>query len=303
MDRRALIVRRRGARRRSRADCAAAAAACAARAGWRESPAGSPAAAAHRRGDAPPAVTRRCVMSSCRCCACAMSSVARDLLAQRGFGDGGGDHVGGEAEIAGLQRKARVFGLRLQRLDLAAHAAERIERVRHVHRRAVQGIQIRAGLRQSELRQGGLGAFDLIIGRNARIQRATLCGRVLVRLAQGRLGGLQGGAVRECTLDQRIELRRLKQGPPLAGNVQTVDEALRLAAGKRRGCRGGRERTAGGREARCSGGRRLFEVGPDRAACQQAHGQCRHRAFSRHGSSVQHAWTSQRLVASVTFYV
>ena len=90
--------------------------------------------------EAPPAVTRRCVMSSCLCCARAMSSVAAICARSEASVIAAVTTLAVRRQIAGLQRELCIFGLGLQRLDLAADAAERVERVRHVHRGAVQGI-------------------------------------------------------------------------------------------------------------------------------------------------------------------
>ena len=176
-------------------------------------------------------------MSSCRCCESRDVFGRCDLGAQRGLGDGRGDHVGGEAQIARLEGEALVVGLGVQRLDLAADAAERIERIRHVDAGAVQRVVIRAAARQAECGQRDvLCALRFVGAGHAGVQGAALRGDVLVRLPQGRLRGLERRAVGERALDQRIQLGGSKQGPPLARNIQAVDEALRFAAGQRRGC-------------------------------------------------------------------
>ena len=200
-----------------------------------------------------------------------------DLRAQRGLVDGPGDDIRGERQVACLERKPLVLGLRLQSLHLAPGAAEHIECVRHVHRGGLQIVVIGAG--ESRNAQRGTGALlTLALHRSgdARIVAAALCGGDLVRLPQRGLRRLQGRAVRERAVDERIELGGLKQGPPLAGNVHALDEALRLAARRvgRRGCGGhltGRDKACVLRR------RRRLEVGSDRTGGEQS----RHRGCER----------------------
>ena len=129
-------------------------------------------------------MTRRWVMSSCALLRARDLFGGRDLCAERGFGDGGGHHVRGQREVAGLERVSLVVGLRLQRLDLAADAAENIERVGDVHARAVQGVEIGAIAGQAERGQRGLRRAAPDTFPSARIKRAALGGDVLVGLRE-----------------------------------------------------------------------------------------------------------------------
>jgi hypothetical protein len=86
-------------------------------------------------------------------------------------------------------------------------------------------------------------------------------------LAQSGLGRRQARVVLQRLLDQGVERRRVKQRPPLARNVQILDEALRLAALhiRRAGLLGQRLWRITG-DVRCS---RLLEIRPDGAIRQQ----------------------------------
>jgi len=71
----------------------------------------------------------------------------------------------------------------------------------------------------------------------------------------------------QTALDQRIELRRLKQRPPLTWNIETFDEALRLIL--RRGRRTGlRRQLAGTHEPRGLRRLRRLEIRADGAGTQ-----------------------------------
>ncbi len=111
LNRRAVVVGRAGNPRKSRADCALARADCAGSASLRAWLAGWLAAAARRRAKRRRPLTRRCVMSSCRCCETGDVFGRRDLGAQGGLGDRRGDDVGREAQIARLEGEPLVFGL------------------------------------------------------------------------------------------------------------------------------------------------------------------------------------------------
>ena len=187
-----------------------------------------------------------------------------DLRAQRGLVDGGRDDIRGEREVACFQCKLLVLGLRLQRLYLAPCTAERIERVRHIHRGGLQIVVIGAReSRNTESSAGPLLALAFDGARYARIIAPALRGDGLIRLPQGCLRGLQRRAVGERAFDERIELCGLKQSPPLTGNVHAVDKALRLAT-QRRCRRGLGGHLTGGREARVARRFRGLEIRSDR---------------------------------------
>ena len=188
-----------------------------------------------------------------------------NLGSQRGLGDRRGDHVGREAQIARLEGESLVLGLRVERFDLATDAAERIERIRHVHAGAVQRVVDTTRCSADQTPRRAPCALRFVGAGDAREQSAALCGDGFVGLPQGRLRGLERRAVGERALDQLVERRGLKQGPPLSGNVQAVDEALRFAAGQRRGCSRGGQPTRG-HEGPAGGRLGRLEVRSHRAA-------------------------------------
>ena len=58
----------------------------------------------------------------------------------------------------------------------------------------------------------------------------------------GGLGGLEVGVIGEGLLNQGIERRRMKQGPPVSGNFGALGKALGFTAGHIGGGDGGRRR-------------------------------------------------------------
>ena len=198
----------------------------------------------------------------------------RHLCAQRRFGDGGGHDIRGEREVAGLEQASLVIRLRLQRFDLAANAAEDVERVGDVHARAVQRVEIGAVAGQADGGERGVGALRLKCPREARKKCAALGSDVLVGLFEGSLRGFEGRAVLQCLLDQPVELGRLEQRPPLPRNVLRSDEALRLAAGDRCGHGGLGQRLVFGQiRIGIARRRRGLEVGPDGARDEDRRGE------------------------------
>jgi hypothetical protein len=100
-------------------------------------------------------------------------------------------------------------------------------------------------------------------------------------LAQAGLGGLHAGVAGQSLLHHGIQLRRVKQLPPIAGLAAGVDETLRCAVrGSSAGRIGwgrvaadlGRLRTGKIRADGAAASQR--EQGRDRAPAQAAHGAC-----------------------------
>ena len=195
-----------------------------------------------------------------------------DLRLQRGEVDRRDHDVGGERQIRRLELEALHLGQRLLRFDLAAHAAEHVGRVGDVERGrgdAVHDGRTRLALR----RQRGELLLALAVGRKRREQRALLGIKVLARLAERCLRGVDVGIGLQGFLDQRVELRRVEERPPFAGDVHGGHEALRRAAGA-----AGRAGLRRQRFGRVAGGRGLggpLEVGTGAAAGEKSGGKGR----------------------------
>ena len=177
----------------------------------------------------------------------------RDLGAERGLGHGGDHHVRGEGEIARLELEALIFLLRLEQLGLPPDAAENVERIGYVEgrRRKAEGGR---GARDAEGGPGNLLARGRGVGRHARKEGALLRNYVLLGLAERCLRRLEARVGRERFADQRVERLRMEERPPLAGNIEAVREALRLAGRNVRRGGLGRERLGRvARDGRCRG--------------------------------------------------
>jgi hypothetical protein len=130
----------------------------------------------------------------------------RDLCAQRRLTDRLGHDVRGETEIAGFQSEALVLRLGRQRLDLAAHAAERVEGVGNAHRGRVQRVERRPQRRDAILGTARFRALRLVGSGDARKEAAALGRGGLVGIAQGGLRRRERRIVRQGALDQGVEV-------------------------------------------------------------------------------------------------
>ncbi len=81
---------------------------------------------------------------------------------------------------------------------------------------------------------GNFRVLEIVVRAKRRKKIALLRVDQLLRLNQCRLRGRDGRIGLECSLDQRVERRRLEHSPPFEGDVLAADQALRLAAMDRR---------------------------------------------------------------------
>jgi hypothetical protein len=203
-----------------------------------------------------------------------------DLGAQRGLEDRRGDDVGREREIGALELEALRFSERLERFDLAAVGAPQIEVVGERQPKGEQRVAVIVVRRRRRQEGRHLVGGRAEIALHKREQRGALGAGVLARNLEGGGGGMDVGVGAQRLLDQAVQLRRLEHPPPLAGDIEALDDALRLAAVDATRHEVERPiRQIGLRPGRLG----CLEIGPERAAREQA-GECRDRR-SPHGVS------------------
>ncbi len=154
-----------------------------------------------------------------------------DLRLQRGEIDRGDNDIGGERQVRRLELEALVLRQRFLAFDLAPNAAENVGRIGDVERRRGDAV---AG---STAPVGPCDASDTCCccagsaGAQGREQAALLGEEVLARLTECRLRGIDVGIGLQRLLDQRVELRRVEQRPPFAGNVLLRDKVCAAPPG------------------------------------------------------------------------
>lgn len=183
-----------------------------------------------------------------------------DLLPGRDQLDGSRGDVGRQREVTALEHVVPICRLRLQILQLPPCGAENIKGVRHID---VGLIEVRDISRDSR-RDGSaadLGTLLIEAGLYLGHEHALLRPDIIPRLSQRRLLGFDVRIACHGRLNQGVELLGTEQRPPLARQVLSELEMLRLAAAHccchcLRRQRLGRIGVSGGR-------RRTLEVRPD----------------------------------------
>ncbi len=194
----------------------------------------------------------------------------RDLRAQRRFANGRGHDVRRQREMGAFELILLVIDEGGEPLDLAASAAEHVERIRHADIRVVEREQAGAEAGGPELGTGDLFPRHRRNSVYGRIKQfAAARGQVFLRDPQRRLCGGERRVVRDCALDQRIERVGAVQRPPLGRQVCAVLHVLRRATEAR--SRDGRVRQRRLGVAVRLRRRGALEIGPDHAARKDGH--------------------------------
>ncbi len=161
-----------------------------------------------------------------------------DLLVDGGLLDRGDHHIGCQGGVSRDRLEADRLLLRLQRLHRPPVQPEHVGRVGDAHLRREEAVLEGVGIRRrSERLRLPLARCGKARG-HAGEHRAPLRERGLVRHLQRRLRRLEVGVVGQRLIDQGVQGPGVEQGPPLAGNLGPVGEALNLAA-RRVGAGGG----------------------------------------------------------------
>ena len=99
-----------------------------------------------------------------------------------------------------------------------------------LNRRDVRTIALHAGGHAAAEVSSHFLAFEGVVRSYGRVEESSLRRDQFLSLAQCRLRIENGGVVLESLLDQDIQLRRLKQSPPLPADIGRR-EMLHIAAG------------------------------------------------------------------------
>ncbi len=189
-----------------------------------------------------------------------------DLSPQGRDGDGLVHHLGAQGQIGGLGLQALGLGPGQQRLALAPALAEQVEVVPAVQAERIDGEgRVREADRAVRPRQVGeaersqVHPLFLHAGVGVQRQAGILRQHRVLRLGQGRAGGLQGVVAGHGLAHHRIDLRRAVEAPPVCG--QPIAQR-----------RLGRGRVSGHGVARRGGGCGRLEVRTDGGARGQQAG-------------------------------
>ena len=166
----------------------------------------------------------------------------RDLLAHLGLSEGRGHDVARQGQARACQLVGLVIGLRSQRFERTAVAAEQVEVVVNGNPGVVQVVERLLVSALAAAGRVGLVTAGAEPGVDGRIQGGAGLRRMeLLGLAQRGLGSGQGEAVMQRLLHQIVESGRAEGRPPLGRHGLAHHDALRRrlsrVAGDHRGIR------------------------------------------------------------------
>ncbi len=206
---------------------------------------------------------------------------AVDLGPQRRLLDDREHQVRDDGGARGRQFILLHLGRGARRRRLAAARPEQIERIGDGHLRGMQAVRIFVGILQ-RIGEGlrGVDTLRLIGGIDLRQGRAERSRRLLARLAERGIGGLDIVVRRQRAGDQRIDRGRAETLPPRSRHAGARGEGLARAS-DRRDRAGNRISRPGRRQRRI----RVDIAGAERAAADQSGGGDRGQDTRGHAGS------------------